>query len=283
MSRIIIGVHGLANKPKRATLDQGWRQSIIEGLKRNCGRTNDEIAFEGVYWADRVYPEPVADAENREPYLPAPGSGPLPTYDDGWLDDVIAGLGDLWSVPIDAAKNYFGWNTVADRLLELKLKDLYLYYTDAAKRDELRGLLRAALLSHREKRIMVVAHSMGSIIAYDVLRRMGREDPNFRLDHFVTIGSPLGLPHVKHKIYEENDLVRTPSCVAKWTNFADRRDPVAFDVHLAEDYAANDRGVRVEDDLIINGYRGRDDHPNYHKSYGYLRAPEVSKLIRTFI
>jgi hypothetical protein len=56
---------------------------------------------------------------------------------------------------------------------------------------------------------------MGSIIAYDVLRIIRRETPPVPVDHFVTIGSPLGLPHVKTKIYEENDLVRTPSVVGR--------------------------------------------------------------------
>lgn len=283
MSHIIIGVHGLANKPKAETLDTWWRQSILEGLKRNCARTSDEIRFESVYWADKMYPEPTPDSENTQPYLRAEGTGPLRTYEDGWLDDVIASLGDLAAAPIDAAKKYLGFDLIADAVLALKLKDLHLYYTNKTKNKELRDLLKARLKKHAGGQIMIIAHSMGSIIAYDVLRQMGRDTPGLRVDHFITIGSPLGLPHVKNRIYQENDLVRTPSCVNKWTNFADRRDPVAFDVHLAGDYAANDRGVKVKDDLIINGYRDLDRNPNYHKSYGYLRAPEVSKVIRAFI
>ena len=119
---------------------------------------------------------------------------------------------------------------------------------------------------------------MGSIIAYDVLREIGRNDPHFRLRHFVTIGAPLGLPHVIYKIREEHGRARTPSVVDRWTNFADRRDPVAFDVHLRGDFRANDRGVRVVDDLVINDYPR-----NPHKSYGYLRAPEVTDAIRDFL
>ena len=114
-----------------------------------------------------------------------------------------------------------------------------------------------------------------------MLRALGREDPARVIDHFITIGSPLGLPHVKHKIYQENDLVRTPSVVRRWTNFADRRDPVAADVHLSGDYAPNNRGVEVRDDLVINGYKSPAGKANHHKSYGYLRAPEVSEAIRS--
>lgn len=98
---------------------------------------------------------------------------------------------------------------------------------------------------------------MGSIIAYDVLRIIGRETPPVQVDHFVTIGSPLGLPHVKTKIYEENDLVRTPSVVGRWTNFADRRDIVAVEAKLGDDYEANDQGVKVVDVPVINAYKSR--------------------------
>ena len=280
---VIIGIHGLANKPKEETLAKGWQDSIREGLERNQRRSAEAVSFDLVYWRDWRYPEPIPDAENDEPYLRADGSQPLPAYEDGWFDDVVARLGNLVGEPLDWAKRYFGVDEVADTVLRTRLKDLATYYEEPEKRDLLRQRMKDKLAKHAGKRIMVIAHSMGSIIAYDVLRAMGREDPQFRVEHFVTIGSPLGLPHVKHRIYQENDLVRTPSVVRQWTNLADRRDPVAADVHLADDYRANSRGVRVVDDLVINGYVGHERKPNHHKSYGYLRTPEVSRVVRSFI
>ena len=278
-SHVIIGIHGLANKPEAETLEGWWKDSILEGLERNQGRTSRTLSFESVYWADVMYGAPIPDAENKEPYLKA--KDPLKTYKDGWWDDLVAGLADAAATPLDLAKRYFGFDGVADAVLRAKLDDLATYYEKRKIREKLRGLLRAALEKHKEKRIMVIAHSMGTIIAYDVLRALGREDPARVVDHFVTIGSPLGLPHVKHKIYQENDLVRTPSVVRRWTNFADRRDPVAADVHLSGDYAPNNRGVEVRDDLVINGYKSPAGKANHHKSYGYLRAPEVSAAIRS--
>ena len=166
----------------------------------------------------------------------------------------------------------------ADGVLKDKLPDLDRYYQQPDIQAELRRRLKDKLLEIRNDRTMVIAHSMGSIIAYDVLREIGREDPSYRVGHFVTIGSPLGLPHVRYKIREENPLVRTPSVVEQWSNFADRRDPVAFDVYLSNDYEPNDRGVQVRDDLVINDYGGIN-----HKSYGYLRAPEITDVIRKFL
>ncbi|MFQ5574312.1 MAG: esterase/lipase family protein [Terriglobia bacterium] len=283
MSYVIVGIHGLANKPPAKVLEKWWRQAILEGLARNCGNTEQMIEFTIVYWAHNLH-DPLQDPGNMdEPYVKAEGSGPLKTYKDGWCDDVVAGVLGIAGLTLDAAKRYLGISELADRVLHAKLNDLSNYYKNRKIREKLRSTLETKLKALKGKRVMLIAHSMGSIIAYDVLRIIGRKDPNYRLDHFVTIGSPLGLPHVKDRIYRENHLVRTPTVVRKWTNFSERRDPVALDVHLANDYEPNDHGIQVKDDLIINGYVGKGGEPNYHKSYGYLRTPELSKAVRSFI
>ena len=62
------------------------------------------------------------------------------------------------------------------------------------------------------------------------------------------------------------------------------KDPVALDVHLWDDYAKNAGNIRVEDDLVLNDYpKNAKGDINHHKSYGYLRTPEVSKHIRDFL
>jgi hypothetical protein len=282
-SYVVIGIHGLANKPKEETLKEWWEMALLEGLERNQGRNSGEIDFDLCYWADIRFPQP---DDNPEPYVRANGNDPLPKYKDGWFDAVTARIGDLADGPMDWAKRYFGTDNLADAILRKKLPDLAAYYDDESQRKAMRERFTKTVEKHLNKRIMVIAHSMGSIIAYDVLRRMGRQDTSFRVDHLVTIGSPLGLSQVKHRIREENDLVRTPSVVRKWTNYADRRDLVATDSHLADDYAPNDRDVKVRDDRVINSYTNKADgegDPNYHKSYGYLRTAELSELVRHFI
>ena len=37
MTDIIIGIHGLANKPDKTTLSDWWEKSIREGLNKNVG------------------------------------------------------------------------------------------------------------------------------------------------------------------------------------------------------------------------------------------------------
>ncbi len=87
MSYIIVGLHGLANKPPAKNLDDWWKKSILEGLARNCGRTSSAIKFTSVYWADQRYPKPDDPKKMVEPYLKATGTGPLKTHKDSLFDD----------------------------------------------------------------------------------------------------------------------------------------------------------------------------------------------------
>ena len=310
MSKIIIGIHGLSNKPPRSVLKKYWRRSISEGLQKNCKIANPQFNLRMVYWADLLYKSPLHsdphfgfdELYNHEPYTAS--TKKLTTYQEGFLDDVRVSISALVGASADFAKQQFGADRFADWIIGKTLKDLAFYYDASRKigdrskprqkvlaRKVLQDELRNALLPSKGNRIMLIAHSMGSIIAYDVLRDIGQKDANFQLAHFVTIGSPLGLPHVKSKIIQQRAYVRikrkrlrTPTVVTKsWRNYADRRDPVAFDTHLRDDFGENLKGVRVKDDLIVNGYRSPVGKANYHKSYGYLRAPELSEHIAEFI
>lgn len=217
--------------------------------------------------------------------MPAPGEGPLPAYDSGLFDRVVAEVLDLGGDLLDAGKRLFGFRRVGDTILEERFNDLYRYYSNPELRRELQDQVLAALRPHLDSgdRIMLIAHSMGSIVAYDALRRLEREDPGAVIDHFVTIGAPLGLPHVKYKLRQEHDLVRTPSNVRRWTNYADRLDPVVLDAYLGDDYAPSDSLVEAEDTLVLNSYVTPTGARDFHKSYGYLRTPELSAAVRRFI
>ena len=278
MSKIIIGIHGLANKPAAEVLKKGWADAMCEGLKKNAGIniTGKSLNFESIYWADVMYKKPDI---NYDAYKKAV-KGDLKRYEDGWFDTFRAWTSDKIDDVVDPLKNWLDIDAIANAVLKSKLKDLHTYYTDKTIREELRGRLESTIRDNMNagNRIMVVSHSMGTIIAYDVLRKLGKENNDFSIEHFVTLGSPLGLSHVKHMIIKENHLVRTPSIVKKWSNLADRRDPVAADTHLSDDYQANDYDVKVGDDLVINDWGGI-----HHKSYGYLRTPEFTDLLKKFI
>ena len=275
MKNIIIGIHGLSNKPEPQILKEGWQDAILEGLKKNAAINLKKLNFVSVYWADVMYEK--VDLDSKSLYKEAEVNS-IKRYNDNWLDFIRKEASDFGGDIIDRIKGFYGMDPLADKILKQKLNDLFQYYNDENKRNELRNRLIEQIEKNKESRIMILAHSMGTIIAYDVLRELGRKDQKLTIDHFVTIGSPLGMPHVKYKIAKENALVRTPSIVKKWTNFADKRDPVAIDPHLSDDYKPNDSDVQVKDDLVLNDWGGIN-----HKSYGYLRTPEVTDVIKKFI
>jgi hypothetical protein len=290
----IIGIHGLSRKPPPEPHKADWIAALCEGLRRNHGLNlaAKQFALDLVYWADWLGLQPYAEGEDEEPYEPAGGDGPLPSYRDRWHDEILSkGLG-LAGAKVDELKTnkalelvatYVGFDKISTEILKVRLVDLATYYSDEGKRDDLRVRLRKKLEDNKDKRIMLIAHSMGSIVAYDVLRNLGRDMPGLEISHLVTIGSPLGLPYVLQKIREENASIRTPSIVKRWTNLADRRDPVAVDVHLQDEFEPNDQGVAVEDRLIINTYVSPRGKQNFHKIYGYLRAPEMTSVVKAFI
>ena len=277
MTHVIIGVHGLANKPPREILERGWKDAICEGLA-NLNRTRispDRINYQMADWADLYYPERDQDAGNR--YKPAT-AGTLTAYDENVLDSLRGWFGNVVDEPVEWLKNRGLLTDAAEKVLETYIKDLDKYYGDDDQRRATRQVVMDRIQENAGKRILLIGHSMGSIITYDVLRILGDQNSSHVIDHYVTIGSPLGLPHVQSKIVGEFGKVRTPSVVKRWTNFADRRDPVALDSHLSRDFKPNSAQVRPVDDLVLNDWEG-----NSHKSYGYLRCPEFSEVVLDFL
>ena len=303
MSKVIIGIHGLANKPARAVHRDGWMKSMQEGLSNNSAvlaappGALDADGFADVYWADLMYPVP---SDEDEPYIAAK-PGALKAYKDSFLEDLRVQLQGGLGWTADRVKATLGFDAATDAVLESRLKDLALYYDDERTiagrnggqrltRHVLQDELIQVIQAHQGKDILLIAHSMGSIIAYDVLRRLGQEDHGIRVSHLVTNGSPLGLPHVKLKVEKfhaegvyGDATLRTPTLVGKsWVNFADPKDPVAFDTHLGDDFGPNSNGVCVRDVFIRNDYEVNGKR-NPHKIYGYLRAPEFSKHLNDFL
>lgn len=304
MTKVIIGIHGLANKSEKALLKKWWKDSILEGLVNISGNA-PSFRFEMVHWADLLYKYTIhEDANfhfdklyNTEPYIKAKNNA-LKPYKDVWTDKLKSSALEASG----AAFNKLGIDKLTGWVIEKVLKDLDFYYDEDRKIlnckkekqlafEVLKDELKTSIIANRDSEIMLIAHSMGTIISYDVLRDIGRMPNNTTtIKDFITIGSPLGIPYVKHKITEQRDYnqrkdrVRTPTIITNsWVNFADRKDPVAIDAHLRDDYKANKKGVRVIDDLVVNDYIGLKGKNNHHKSYGYLRTPELSKRVLGFL
>lgn len=121
---------------------------------------------------------------------------------------------------------------------------------------------------------VIVAHSQGTMIAYEVLRQL---DPKkVKVPLFVTIGSPLGLQEVQDAFrkWTGEARLKAPSCVARWVNVADRLDPVAFDTDISNDYESD---PKIENHAGIGLNPDSPRHP--HAATGYLSTKEVRRPV----
>jgi hypothetical protein len=301
MSKIILGIHGLGNKPPKKTLERWWKDAIREGL-RAIGHPRRLFPFKLVYWTNFFHPKPLDPAMKDKknplyidnPYIPARTHPQkkrrtlgkrLLAYLERQLAKII--LNEDFSI------NY---TAVTDLIIHRYFKDLDTYYSKQCPdrnnamcpakhvvREELARMLR----KYRKKDILLISHSMGSIITYDVLTY---SVPDIPIHTLVTMGSPLGLPLVMIKILAEQGrkpkkhiTVKTPeNIVHAWYNFSDLKDKVATDYNLSDDYEANSRGIRAIDKIVVNNYEYRGES-NPHTAYGYLRTPEVAHVIHNFL
>ena len=297
MPKMIIGIHGLSNKPPKAQLKDWWLRAINDGLERAGGRRIGEEAFDLAYWADLRYKQPDPNPQPySDPGTDEPGEDPNALVLS--LRNAFTGaLGGL-ARKIDSIKDQGRIDDLKNALRKKVAEDLgdYLDSEDQVKfggrrgaptRAAIRDTFKDLLADHRDKEILVIAHSMGSIVAYDVLRDI--EATTQTVQHFVTIGSPLALEDVKGRICEERGE-KTPlvplSIRESWRNYADHRDLVAADLTVRGEYE-NSRDINLEDTVVQNGYRFRNNEGqwehNYHKSYGYLRTPELSENLKAFL
>ncbi|MGP4009009.1 hypothetical protein [Streptomyces sp. 4N124] len=141
----------------------------------------------------------------------------------------------------------------------------YLGHPGAPGRASVRDSVAESIIEHRPR--VVIAHSLGSVIAYEAL--WSRPGPD--VDLLVTLGSPLGLPSV---VFERlcpaprDGLGQRPPRVRRWVNLADPGDIVAIPRWLATKFA----GVDTDGEASIHSV-------DFHRVASYLRLPDVARAI----
>ncbi len=151
-------------------------------------------------------------------------------------------------------------------------------------REQLKAPLREML--GRGERILLIGHSMGSVIAYDSLWELwhveGRRD---RIDTLLSLGSPLGMRFAQRRLrgVRERGARRYPSNIRQWLNIAAEGDLTALDPTVADDFAPMLTYGQVEkivdiDSGIFNFFRN-EEGLNVHRSYGYLVNPRVGEVV----
>lgn len=145
------------------------------------------------------------------------------------------------------------------------LGQAHAYIRNQHVHDEVNRLVRP--LFEDDEPMIVVSHSLGTIVAYSMLREFARNGRPRRSPLLVTLGSPLGIDSVRKGFAKPRTR---PDHVERWVNGADPEDFVALEPELTGSTFGT--GVVNYPDFE-NGY----DDP--HSIGGYLTDPRIAKEI----
>lgn len=176
---------------------------------------------------------------------------------------------------------------IANERLELHMRDLRRYVRNSNEiaehtRQMLKIPLRAAAEAGRP--ILLIGHSMGSVIAWDSLWQLAHsDDDHVAVDLFLTMGSPLGQHYIQRRLQggAESGAIRFVSGIRRWVNLTAVGDLTAIDPDLADEFAEMvDLGmVESIDDHVLHNYFRLDGALNVHAEYGYLANDVTARLV----
>jgi hypothetical protein len=250
-------IHGIGNKLPHDPLLDAWERSLAVDDGIDLGTLG--VTSEMVYWADVMYPEPKEESFESAADMPAVDQDPhvvdardLDPAEQAWIEEFSDSLGisgveeddadvDSPAIPDDDADDGLERvplpRFVKRRVLQTLLRDVHHYLFNAIHSPrpgiefEVQAEIRDRMLevltrgANTSSPHVVVSHSMGTVIAYDCLKRVPDCPP---IDMLVTLGSPLG----RHEIPDELQPGWTlddgypDRVLSRWVNVFDRLDPV---------------------------------------------------------
>ncbi len=324
MAQRIILIHGRSTKPARRHHIKFQKKALLQGVARvspaKAAKIGNQVGLDIVYYGhvcNRLLKDSKKHAAKLTAIDPDLGTPCVPHagYDQAidklaalkrfgkaeyreilrdnkdleWLDDAASWLSTLASL--------ISFNVANTLAVRFATADLGAYLTDQDIGSEIRHVLghplKKALL--RGDDICLISHSMGCIVAYDVLWKFSwmsehkdvQESGN-KIAKWITVGCPLGEPGVKGNLYgsrKSGDQRYPANIVGDWLNIAARDDFVAHDKRIKNDYRRMKRAGLIDsitDKKIYNCYV-KDGVSNPHKFYGYLAHNLTGKHIADWI
>jgi subtilisin family serine protease len=144
-----------------------------------------------------------------------------------------------------------------------------------AQRARIQQRFAAALDDHTAP-LTIIAHSLGSVIAYDGLAALAPRSQ--RAVQLITLGSPLGLAEVQDFLAPPGQKV--PAALTQWHNFSDPLDPVALDAGLSGDFVPS--GF-IRDQRIVNTRSRSLLELDPHSAVGYLAHASVRRVVHDLL
>jgi NAD(P)H-dependent FMN reductase len=219
----------------------------VSDMQARGSQQDDEfLAFQAEFAEALRKQAGITDAQVDAEYGPNPAPrGPLNWQ---WVQAILRAID----------KNSAG---MGQKSLEAFTRDVFLYVTRSGVRDAIDRIVSAALA---EEPTVVVSHSLGTVVAYSILRTDRR---SLQVPLLVTLGSPLAVRAVRDQFRP----LGFPSPVGAWYNAFDTRDVVSLYPLDPENFPV--RGP-------IENFSGVRNHTeNRHGIVGYLDNGDVVRHI----
>jgi len=300
-------IHGISNKPAADELLAIWRRALGDGGDEPLRLGTLGVTSSLVYWADVLYTEPDPDVaahegvlENTPAAVDGSGDPPLPKpvspESAAFIEALRHHLTDFTDEEIGTAPQApeptgtkglervpLPW-FIKKRIMAAFLRDVhhYLFNVEFSPRpgdryrvqEEIRNRTVDLFKQAGSRPHIVVSHSMGTVIAYDCLKRVA-DCPE--VDGLITLGSPLGLDEVQDKLRPEwsrSEGFPTEKMKGDWVNVFDRLDVVCgLDPNLGNDYQRNG-AQSVKDIAVENSGAWR------HSATKYYRQAKLRRELR---
>jgi hypothetical protein len=177
------------------------------------------------------------------------------------------------TVPLRESADWFTerYGGYARRVVTACVEELATYFEPFHQARRAAAQARVADVIRRERPAVLLAHSLGSVVAYEALCA----DPSLTVELLVTLGSPLAMRQVVFDQLSPRPVGRgmRPPGAGQWVNVADRGDPVAVPRRrLPERFDGVDRDHETTISVI-----------DPHKAQGYLRCAEVAREIAPYL
>ncbi len=155
-----------------------------------------------------------------------------------------------WSAMQRAARQrgMFDWLSRVDEYIGDFTAYLVSRRVRAAVQEEAKRMLRP--FASGDFRVSIVAHSWGTVVAYDALLDLEQETPDLSVAHLFTLGSPLWLV----RFLLEDTSGRKPGGLKSWMNIDARGDLIGSWLSPA---------FEVDRDLQVPSFGDGDPHGSY--------------------
>jgi hypothetical protein len=273
----VVAIHGISmNWQTRSEMVRVWRDAMVRGLENVRYSRADDVVVECAFYG-HLYNDGKAAAGTFYQ---------LGDLDSGLEQELFLAIGDaagkddqgkdlegddpgakVWLPdPVQRAIRrierhgmFDGVSSTAIRLV----KQVGRYFRDEGFARQVRDELAIAL---ETKPRVLIAHSLGSVIAYDWLRRQ----PAASVTTLITLGSPLGFRGIRRALYPQLEASLPPwPGVSTWVNVAAVEDAVAT--------------VKKLDGLFdgpVTDRSARNSRRTAHSAAVYLRNVHTSNALK---